>query len=109
MRNKMKSVLKESLQDLVDLGVDVKFTKKELNDLGVKIPEVQMPPKKIQKIRKSLRISQAVFANLLNVSLSSVRQWEIGARTPTGSTKVLLEMLEKDLHALDYRLKKMVA
>jgi len=105
----MKSAIKESLQDLVDLGVKVKFTKKELNELGVKLPEVDMPPTKIQKIRRSLRISQAIFADLLNVSLSSVRQWESGARTPSGSTKVLLEMLERDLHALDYRLKKMVA
>jgi len=31
----------------------------------------------------------------LNVSLSSVRQWEQGTRTPTGSTKVLINLLSK--------------
>jgi putative transcriptional regulator len=45
-----------------------------------------------------------VFAKLLNVSPSSIRQWEQGKRKPTGSTKVLLEVLEKEPHVLDYRM-----
>ena len=104
MRTKIKSALKDSIQDLVDLGAEVKFTKKELNELGVVIPKIQLTPKKIRTIRDTLSISQSVFAELLNVSLSSIRQWEVGARTPTGSSQVLLEILERNSHALDYRL-----
>jgi len=52
-----------------------------------------------------MNLSQSVFAKLLNVSSSSIKQWEQGKRKPTGSTKVLLELLEKSPHLLDYRLR----
>ena len=80
------------------------FTKKELDDLGITIPDILMTSEQIQKIRKKTNLSQSVFAKLLNVSLSSVRQWEQGVRIPTGSTKVLLELLDKSPHILNYRI-----
>ena len=80
------------------------FTKKELDQLGVIIPEISMTPEQIKKIRQKTKLSQSVFAGLLNVSLSSVRQWEQGTRVPTGATKVLLELLNKSPHILDYRI-----
>ncbi|MCK5157268.1 MAG: helix-turn-helix domain-containing protein [Spirochaetales bacterium] len=52
-----------------------------------------------------MNLSQTVFAKILNVSPSSIRQWEQGKRTPSGSTKVLLELLETSPYLLDYRLK----
>ncbi len=109
MRKKMKVALSETLQDMVDLGADVKFTTKELNELGVEVPELDMPPSRIQKVRTQMKVSQSVFARLLNVSLSSVRQWEIGVRNPSGTTKALLELLEKNPHLLDFRLNRYVA
>jgi putative transcriptional regulator len=63
-------------------------------------------PNKISKLRKQMNLSQVVFANILKVSLSSIRQWEQGKRTPSGSMQVLLELLEKSLHLLDYHLIK---
>jgi len=89
---------------MVDAGTAVSFTKKELDSLGIIIPDVQVNKDQIQAIRKRMNLSQTVFARLLNVSASSVRQWEQGKRKPTGSTKVLLELLEKSPHLLDYRL-----
>lgn len=106
MRKRMKNAARATLQDLVDIGVDTKFTKKELNELGVKVPEIRMTPSRIKRLRKKLSLSQAVFAKILNVSLSSVRQWEIGVRNPNGSAKVLLEILERDEHALDFRINR---
>jgi len=104
MRKRVKESISETLQDMVNLGVDVKFTKKELKELGVDVSELDMSPGRIQTVRKQLKVSQSVFARLLNVSLSSVRQWEIGVRNPTGATKVLLELLERNPHLLDFRL-----
>jgi putative transcriptional regulator len=49
-------------------------------------------------------LSQTVFAKLLNVSPSSIRQWEQGKRQPTGATQVLLDLLKRSPHILDYRL-----
>ena len=73
--------------------------------LGIDIPKIQVTTDQIKSIREKMNISQTVFAKILNVSPSSIRQWEQGKRTPSGSTKVLLELLETSPHLLDYRLK----
>jgi len=95
----------ETVQDMLNSGFKTSFTEKELNSLGVTIPEVQLDTHQIKKIRKNLNLSQTVFAKLLNVSPSSIRQWEQGKRKPTGSTRVLLDLLIRSPHILDYRLK----
>lgn len=104
MRDSIKKSIGETVQDLMNSGVKTSFTQKELNSLGVEIPEVQLSAIQIQEIRKQINLSQTVFARLLNVSPSSIRQWEQGKRKPTGATKVLLELLKKSPHLLDYRL-----
>ena len=104
MRDSIKKAIGSTVQELLNSGHDVSFTKKELKNIGIKIPEVEFPPEKISKLRKQMNLSQAVFADILNVSPSSIRQWEQGKRTPSGSTQVLLELLEKSPHLLDYRI-----
>ncbi len=105
MRKSMRKAISESIQDILDAGFGTSFTEKELKALGVKIPEISFPPKRIKTIREKTNLSQSVFARLLNVSASSIRQWEQGKRRPTGSTKVLLDILDKEPHILDYRMK----
>lgn len=104
MRNTIKNAIAESVKDLLMGGFQTSFTNKELKDLGIKIPDVQISSEKVHKIRMKTRFSQTVFARLLNVSPSSVRQWEQGKRKPTGSTKVLLEILDKEPSILNYRI-----
>ena len=50
---------------------------------------------KIRKIRVQSRVSQAVFAALLNTSVSTVQKWEIGQRRPTGTALKLLHLVQK--------------
>jgi putative transcriptional regulator len=50
---------------------------------------------KIRALRARHRLSQAVFANVLNTSLSTVRQWEIGDKHPSGPSLKLLNLLDK--------------
>jgi len=104
MKDSIKESIGSTVQDLVNSGIEVSFTEKELNTLGVVIPDVQFSPETISALRKQMNVSQAVFAKILNVSPSSIRQWEQGKRTPSGSTKVLLDLLAKSPHILDYRL-----
>ena len=104
MRDSIKNAIGDTVQDMLNSGLKTSFTKKELDALGVEIPEIQLTHSQIKEIRKQMHLSQTVFARLLNVSPSSVRQWEQGKRKPTGSTKVLLELLERSPHLLDYRL-----
>jgi putative transcriptional regulator len=109
MTDSVKEAIGSAVQDIIDAGVKVSFTKKELDELGVKVPSVKLSADEIKNIRKKMNLSQMVFAKLLNVSLSSVRQWEQGVRKPSGSTMVLLELLQKDPTVLDYRLNLKVA
>ena len=49
---------------------------------------------RIRDIRRGLDVSQRVFADLLNVSLATVRSWEQGVRTPDGAAMRLLSIAE---------------
>ena len=109
MTGSVKEAIGSAVQGMVDVGIKVSFTKKELDELGVQVPTVELSAEDIKNIRKNMNLSQMVFAKLLNVSLSSIRQWEQGVRKPSGSTMVLLELLQKDSTVLDYRLDLKVA
>ena len=50
---------------------------------------------KIRALRARHKLSQAVFASVLNTSLSTVRQWEIGDKHPSGPSLKLLSLLDK--------------
>jgi putative transcriptional regulator len=50
---------------------------------------------RIRSLRDRFKLSQAVLAALLNTSLSTVRQWEIGDKHPSGSSQKLLDLLER--------------
>ena len=104
MRKSIKDAVGSTVQDMIDARLKTSFTKKELNSLGVVVSKISLTPEKIKEIRHITTLSQDVFAKMLNVSLSSVRQWEQGTRVPSGSTMVLLELLEKSPHILDYRI-----
>ena len=104
MRDSIRKAVGNTVQDMLKRGLKTSFTEKELKELEVEIPDVEISAKDIQKIRERIKLSQSVFAKVLNVSPSSVRQWEQGKRTPTGSTKVLLELLRKDPNLLNYRI-----
>jgi putative transcriptional regulator len=57
--------------------------------------------RKIRALRARHRLSQAVLASILNTSLSTVRQWEIGQKRPSGPSLKLLDLLDrKGLEAL---------
>ena len=42
------------------------------------LPVEPLSPRKIRKIRELSRVSQAVFAALLNTSVLTVQKWEMG-------------------------------
>ena len=46
-------------------------------------------------LRHRHHMSQAVFAAVLNTSLSTVRQWEIGDKHPSGPSRKLLNLLDR--------------
>jgi putative transcriptional regulator len=61
----------------------------------------ELTPKEIRAIRDQTNVSQAVFAALLNTSVSTVQKWEIGEKRPSGPSLKLLNVLQrKGLRAL---------
>ena len=56
---------------------------------------------RIRALRDRYNLSQSVLASVLNTSLSTVRQWEIGKKHPSGPSRKLLNLLDrKGLEAL---------
>ena len=45
-------------------------------------------------VRESAKVSQAVFATILNISVYTVQKWESGDKKPTGAALKLLHMVK---------------
>jgi putative transcriptional regulator len=54
----------------------------------------QYPPARVKRLRKTVKLSQPVFADALNVDADTVRAWEQGRRQPSGPALRLLELTE---------------
>ncbi|MHB8370871.1 MAG: helix-turn-helix domain-containing protein [Leptospirales bacterium] len=55
----------------------------------------EMTPEEIKSLREKEHVSQAVFAEILNISVSTVQKWEIGEKRPSGSSLKLLSLVER--------------
>ena len=51
--------------------------------------------------RQSVNLSQKEFAQLLNVSIDSVQDWEQGRRSPRGAAKTLLRVAQSHPEVLE--------
>jgi putative transcriptional regulator len=95
---KTKSTILEAVHDtakgLYKAGVMDQITLREFDRLC--LPPIEpLEPGQIKKIREDSRVSQAVFAAILNTSLSTVQKWEIGQKRPTGAALKLLHLVQK--------------
>lgn len=74
------------------------------HDITARAATVAPPPSydagRIRRLRADLKVSQPVFAGMLNVSSSTVQAWEQGVREPDGASLRLLEIAEKHPGAL---------
>lgn len=94
MRRKPSPILEavhETVTGLHAAGVIDHVTLRTFDRLTV--PQVEpLRPEDIRHIREEARVSQAVFAALLNTSVSTVQKWEIGQKRPTGTALKLLHL-----------------
>lgn len=92
--SRILSEIHESAAGLHSIGLISKRRMAEydaLCHLGVE----EMPPKKIKLLREASQLSQAVFAAVLNTSVSTVQKWEIGDKKPSGPSLKLLSLIER--------------
>ena len=54
----------------------------------------------VSRIREKTGLSQAVFAELLGVSVRTLQEWEQGRRAPSGAARTLLLVAAKNPRAL---------
>lgn len=93
----IKAVL-DTAKGLRNAGVVDQVTLREIDPLW--LPPVEpLEPAEIKRIRENAHVSQAVFARLLNTSLSTVQKWEIGQKKPAGTALKLLHLVQK--HGLE--------
>ncbi|MBQ0961800.1 DNA-binding transcriptional regulator [Ideonella sp. 4Y11] len=94
LRSPVLSAVLDTARGLHRAGVMDTITLREFDQLC--LPPVEpLEPAQIRQIRESHRVSQAVFARLLNTSLSTVQKWEIGQKRPTGAALKLLHLVQK--------------
>lgn len=98
MRKKKSAILEavhETAKGLHRAGVMDQITLREFDRLC--LPPVEpLKPTEIKKLRQTYHVSQAVFAALLNTSVSTVQKWEIGQKRPTGTALKLLRLVQKN-------------
>lgn len=71
-----------------------KKTMREYDELCIE-PVPEFDARAIARIRKSVNVSQSVFAAYLNTTPSTVRQWEQGDKRPSGIAARLLQLVQK--------------
>jgi putative transcriptional regulator len=76
-KSRILDEMRETAAGLARAGVVDKQTMKEFDVLAL-APVRDLSPKQIRAIRARSRMSQAVFAAVLNTSVSTVQKWEIG-------------------------------
>lgn len=78
----------------------VAYQKGQLNLKTITLEIPDDPPEfnrtKVKEIREDLNVSQPVFAQMLGVSDGTVKAWESGANTPSGSSARLIQLAQKD-------------
>jgi putative transcriptional regulator len=100
VKSRMLASVHETARDLHAAGFIDKRRMREYDALCL-APVPEYSSEKIRALRHRYKLSQAVLASVLNTSLSTVRQWEIGDKHPSGPSLKLLDLLHrKGLEAL---------
>lgn len=102
---KSTRVLQELFETTAELSSYGLVSKTDMARMRVLCEEPpEYTPERIVSIRTaSAKMSQAVFASLLNVSLSTVQKWEspVANKRPSGASARLLQLVEsKGVNAL---------
>src|SRR5688500_6319288 len=81
----------EELPQIEELGD--RFT---CRTVKLTLPRSRYSPALVKSTRELLQASQVVFAQFLGVSVSAVRDWEQGLKTPRGSSCRLMDEVRRD-------------
>lgn len=95
MKISIEKLVQDSAKSLYDADLIDVTTMREFEALRVE-PIKGFSPRQIKLLRLRCRVSQKVLAILMNVSQSSVKQWEMGERKPSGPALKLLNLIDRN-------------
>ena len=94
VKSRILTDIHETASDLHKAGF-IDLRRMRVYDVLCLAPVPEYASKKIRALRARHNLSQAVLAAVLNTSLSTVRQWEIGDKHPSGPSLKLLNLLDR--------------
>ncbi|WP_119344552.1 helix-turn-helix domain-containing protein [Facilibium subflavum] len=88
-------VLHGSVKSMHDLNIINGETMRNFDESC--LPEIKyLSPQEIKAIRIENKVSQTIFAKLLNASSSTVQKWETGEKEPKGISLKLLNIIKRN-------------
>ncbi|MDT8453208.1 MAG: helix-turn-helix domain-containing protein [Gammaproteobacteria bacterium] len=84
--------------DSIKQGLDESLEFSKVNKGKAVVHE--FTPVDVKNIRANVGMSQNVFASAFGISVSTLRHWERGDRTPQGPALVLLNVVSKEPEAV---------
>ena len=93
-KSRILAEMRETARGLHRAGAINKRTMRDFDALCLP-PVRNLSAAQIRAIRTRSRMSQAVFAAVLNTSISTVQKWEIGEKRPSGPSLKLLDVIER--------------
>ena len=96
-KERLGDLLTEAMNELEAILDSGKHPRDVLTVRTVEIIDAsEFNSKGIKALRKSLRMSTAVFAGVIGISPKLVEQWESGRRKPSAMACRLLDILKRD-------------
>ena len=100
MASKILKELHDTAKDMRAIGTLDTTTMREFDALCLP-PVTKLTARQIRSLRVTNKLSQPVFAAYLNISPSTIRQWENGDKEPSGPSLKLLNIVrDKGLAAI---------
>lgn len=93
-KSRIFEAVHETASDLYSAGI-IDKRKMRKYDLLCLAPIPDYSADSIRALRDQLKLSQSVFAAVLNTSVSTVRKWEQGDKRPSGPSLKLLNLLDR--------------
>jgi putative transcriptional regulator len=97
--SRLARAMLETAKDMREAGLLDKrsYAKITMRHLGLKgkVESKPLTGRDIRAMRERARMSQAVFAHYLNVTVGYVSQLERGEKRPTGAALVLLDVIRR--------------
>ncbi|RJX18051.1 MAG: DNA-binding transcriptional regulator [Desulforudis sp.] len=86
----------EMASDLHKIGlIDTRRIREFEALCGLDVQDMLICRREIKQLRENAHLSQAVFAAVLNTSVSTVQKWEIGNKKPSGPSLKLLNLIDR--------------